>query len=419
MLSVSEARRVVLGHARELPPEQVPLLDAAGRVLAEDVVAARPLPPWDNSAMDGCACRYADLASGAPLRLVGAIPAGGVAGTVGTGEAVKIMTGAPLPEGADTVVPVEDLRIEEHRVYVLRRPVPGAHVRPAGEDVAAGERVLPAGTRIRPAEIGMLASLGHRFVAVLRRPRVAILSTGDELADLDAAPDDPRLRDANGYILSALVGEAGGVPVRLGITPDVPDALTKAVSRGLDADVFLSSGGVSAGDYDFLPRVLQAVGVAVHFHKVAIKPGKPLLFGTRGQTLVFGLPGNPVACVVAFEQFVRPALRRLQGREDLLRPTVWAVLGAEVEPVGHKPGRTEFLRCRVIREGEGFRVAEVGRSGSGLLSTLVRANAFLVLDVDSRGARPGDRVLVQPYDSSFLRSNEAIAPGTSVDHVQL
>ena len=405
MVSVSEARRMILSRARLLSSEEVALADAAERVLAEDIVAVRALPPWDNAAMDGCACRGADLAVGEPLRLVGTIHAGGDHGFLGAGEAVKIMTGARIPEGADTVVPVEDLRIEDGRVHVLRRPPTGAHVRPAGEDVACGELVLPAGTLVRPAEVGMLASLGRPTVRVFRKPSVAVLSTGDELVDPSAPGDDPRIRDANGYALQAQVLQAGGDPVRLGITPDVPGALAEAVARGLEFDVLVSSGGVSAGDSDFLPAVLKGAGVTVHFHKVAIKPGKPALFGTAGQTLVFALPGNPVACFVGFEQFVRPALRRMQGRKDRMRPVVNAVLDAKAGPVRHKPGRTEFLRCRVVRDPEGLRVVEIQRAGSGLLSTLVRANGFLVLEADATGAHPGDAVAVQLYDDAFPDQN--------------
>ncbi|MHB8764454.1 MAG: molybdopterin molybdotransferase MoeA [Deferrisomatales bacterium] len=408
MISVSEALYAIVGAVQPLPPETVSILEARGRVLAEEVCAPRDLPPRDNSAMDGYACRHRDLAAGQLLRVVGTVSAGGACGEpLGPGQAAKIMTGAPVPAGADLVVPVEDARADGEWVEVLRAPPQGAHVRPAGEDVRRGDRVLLRGTLVRPPEVAMLASLGRSFVSVHQRPRVAILSTGDELASPGDWPAEGRTFDANAYGLAAQVAEAGAVPVLLGVTRDEPRAIREALSRAESAEAVLTSGGVSAGDRDHVRGVLKAWGVESRFEKVAIKPGKPLAFGMRGPVPVFGLPGNPVAALVAFEVFVRPALLKLQGRRQLFRPGLEATLGEEAGEICGKPGRTEFLRCRVERWAHGLRVVRIEPPGSGLLSTLVRGNAFLIVPASAGTMGPGCRVSVQPYDAELAA---ALAP---------
>lgn len=412
MIPVTQAVEIILRDLRPLPPEKVSILEARGRVLAEDVRAPRDLPPRDNSAMDGYACREGSLGESARLRVVDEVQAGSQRWeTLEPGEAVKIMTGAPVPPGADRVVPVEDTEAEGEWVRIRRMPDTGANIRLAGEDVRAGELVLARGTAIRPAEVGMLASLGRSFVAVHQRPRVAILATGDEIVDLDAPTDGGKIFNSNSYGVAAQVAEAGGVPVILGIGRDDPEGLRAMLDRTAAADVVVTTGGVSMGDYDFVRPVLAASGVELVFWQVAMRPGKPVVFGTRGRIPIFGLPGNPVSAMVGFEEFVRPALRRLLGYARLFRPVCEAVLGEEAGPVKGKTGRVEFVRCRVEREGPGFRVVSIKKQSSGVLKTLVEANALLVLPEDSEGAVPGERVWVQFYDLAFL---EGEGPGLPV-----
>ncbi|MFU8858031.1 MAG: gephyrin-like molybdotransferase Glp [Deferrisomatales bacterium] len=411
MISVTQAIETVLRELQPLPPEKVPLLDARGRVLAEDVHAPRDLPPRDNSAMDGYACRGEDLSGEVRLRVVDEVQAGARREQgLGPGEAVKIMTGAPVPPGADVVVPVEDTDGEEGWVRVRKVPALGANIRLAGEDVGAGELVLPRGTPIRPPEVGMLASLGRSQVAVHQRPRVAILATGDEIVELDASVDGGRIFNSNSYGIAAQVAEAGGVPVILGIGRDDPEGLREMLDRAAGADVVITTGGVSMGDYDFVRPVLAASGVELVFWKVGMRPGKPVVFGTKGRVPFFGLPGNPVSAMVGFEEFVRPALRRLQGHRSIFRPVCEALLGGEAGPVKGKAGRVEFVRCRVERDGEQLRVVSTKKRSSGILKTLVEANALLILSESSPEAVPGDRVRVQLYDLGFL---EGERPGLS------
>ncbi len=408
MIPVREAVEVVLGAVETLPPEKVSLLDARGRVLAEDAVASRDLPPRDNSAMDGFAVRHADLAGGGPLRITAVVAAGNDGSApVGPGEAARIMTGAPIPPGADTVVPVEDTRVEGDRVTVVTPPQAGAHIRPAGEDVREGQRVIPRGTPVRPAEVGMLASLGRSFVLVHQRPRVAVLATGDEIVDLDAPTAGGKIINANSYGVAAQVAEAGGVPVVLGIGRDDPDGLLEMLGRAAGCDVVITTGGVSMGDRDYVRPVLARSGVDVRFWKVAIKPGKPVVFGTRGRVPVFGLPGNPVSAMVVFEQLVRPVLRKLQGFRSLFRPVVWAELGEEAGTVRTRAERTDFVRCRVERRGDGYRVVALKSQGSGILSTLVEANGLLVVDAGQDRVEPGARVRVQVYDPGLFDREDA------------
>jgi len=416
MISIDEAVRRILESISPLPAEMVALTAARGRVLAEAVAAPRDLPPQDNSAMDGYAVRAADLGL-APVRLrvTGVVGAGHeVPGPVSPGEAVKIMTGAPMVAGADTVVPVEDTRAVGDEVEILSLPAPGANVRRAGEDVRKGDMVLPAGQRIRPAEVGMLAGLGRSFVPVRQSPRVAILSTGDEIEEIDAFARGEgvgsKIINSNSYGLHAQVEEAGGSPMILGIGRDDPEALLAMLGRAEAAHVLLTTGGVSMGDFDYVRDILARWGMVPVFWKVAVKPGKPTLFGMRGTMPVFGLPGNPVSAMVAFEQFVRPAMKKLQGARRLFRPVFGAVLDEAAGMLKNKEGRTEFVRCRVERSGGGFRVVSTKRRGSGMLSTLVEANALLVLRPDRAKVEPGEMVEVQLYDYEFL---EGETPGWS------
>ncbi len=408
-LSVEEALAEILGAVDPLGPERVDILSALGRVLAEDVVAAEPIPPWPNSAMDGYAVRHADLAA-APsppsrqrpleLTIVEEVPAGYAARRpLGSGEAARIMTGAPLPAGADTVVPVEETEARGGRVRLFAAAERGAFVRPAGQDVEAGERVLPAGTRVTPAVVGMLAQLRRAFVAVRSVPRVAILSTGDELVELDDRRPAEAWRavivNSNSYQLAAAAAEAGAVPLQLGIAPDRPEAIRARIETGLRAaDCLISTGGVSVGDYDFVKEVLAGLGADLRFWKIAVRPGKPLVFGlVRGRPF-FGLPGNPVSSLVTFELFVRPALLKMRGMAPhrLFRP----VVEAEVrESFAVPPGRRHYLRCRLTQVGPGaYTAVTTGNQDSAVLKSLVLADGLLVVPEDRREVRAGDRLPV-------------------------
>lgn len=397
MLSVDEARRRVLDSIPRLEAEEVPLLDALGMTLAEDVVAEGDMPPFDNSAMDGYAVRGEDVAGASPerpveLRILGDLPAGYVTELrVGKGEALRIMTGAPLPEGADAVVPVEQTRSEGDRVLIMEEVSRGDNVRRAGEDVKTGEKVIPAGTVIGPAELGMLASLGYARVRCFRRAVVGIISTGDELVGVEEELLPGKIRDSNSYIIHGMVREAGGEPLRLGVVRDDAALLERTILDNLErVDLFVTSGGVSVGDYDVVKDVLGKLG-EMNFWKVAMRPGKPQAFGhIRGKPL-FGLPGNPVSVMVSFEQFVRPALLKMMGRRELFRPRVTAVADA---PLGRRTGRTEFIRVIAEwREGR-YHVRPTGPQGSGILKSMVLGNALAVLPEEVGRLEPGSEVQI-------------------------
>ncbi|MCW5851105.1 MAG: molybdopterin molybdotransferase MoeA [Anaerolineae bacterium] len=402
LLSVPDALDTILADLAPLPAERVPLLDTLGRVLAEDIHSAQAIPPFTNSAMDGFAVRAAD-AQGAtasqPARLtvVGQVAAGDAPGArVAPGTAVRIMTGAPLPDGADTVVRFEQTQTDAEGVLILAAPTRGDNVRLAGEDIQAGAVAVVAGTVIRPHVIGLLASLGCARVLCHSRPRVAVLATGDELVGLDEPLGPGKIRNSNEYTLAALVQEAGGVPVCLGIARDQADHLRAKLREGLaqGVDLMLTSAGVSVGDYDMVKEVLASEG-EMRFWQVAIKPGKPLAFGHVQGVPLIGLPGNPVATAVAFEAFARPALFKLLGRQGATRITVPAILLEELE----NSGRRHFMRAWVRRQGDHFEVTTRGYGvtvqGSGILSSLVWANCLLIVPEDVTRLAEGALVDVQ------------------------
>ncbi len=319
MLSVEEALEQVLARVNPLGPERVELLDSLGRVLAEAVVAPADIPPWPNSSMDGYALIARDTegtASGHPaeLRVTGTIAAGSVAAQrIAPGEALRIFTGAPLPEGADSVVPQEEVEVLDGRIRVRRRISPGEFVRPRGEDIRSGETALEVGQVIGPAEVGLLAMLGRSQVLVFRRPRIAILSTGDEVVDLGGQIAPGKIRNSNTYALMAQVLEAGGEPINVGVAPDRRETIEARLRWGLSADVLISSAGVSVGEYDLVREALTRLGADLHLWQVAMRPGKPITFGSVDGRPIFGLPGNPVSAMVTFELFVRPAIRKMAG----------------------------------------------------------------------------------------------------------
>lgn len=389
-IQFEEARSRILDATGTLEPEQAQLLDAVGRVLAEDFHAPWDLPLWDNSAMDGYAVRAADAAHGQELTLTGYIPAGGSElPPVAPGCAVKIMTGAPIPPGCELVVPVEETEESDGKVRLLADLQVRDHIRFKGEDVKAGDKVLAAGTLLRPPEISLLASFGQSLVQVHRRPRVAILSTGDELVELGMVPGTGQIINANIYSLAAAVRDAGGVPHLLGIARDNLESHREKLARGLKADVLITSAGVSAGDRDLVRDVLEELGVEQKFWKIAIKPGRPTAFGVRDQTLVFSLPGNPVSTMVTFEMFVRPALRKLQGVTPAVRPFAKARLA---EPVRKRPERVQFLRVQVRLEEGRLVASSSGDQNTGIVRTMIRANGIAVLPAEKDHFEAGEEV---------------------------
>lgn len=401
-LSFNDARSLILESAAPLGVERLPLLDAFGRVLAGEIRAPWDLPRWNNSAMDGYAVRAADChAPATELAIAGYLPAGACASGVCLpgGGAIKIMTGAPIPANCDAVVPVEETEGEGEIVRILAPVKAGDHIRWQGEDVKSGEVIMPAGTVLRPAEISMLASFGQVFASVHRQPRVAILSTGDELVELGEVCGEGQIIDSNSLSLAAAVREAGGEAILLGIARDERNSLLPLLREGLKADILITSAGVSAGDRDFVREVLAELGVHQHFWKIDIKPGRPTAFGVRGDTLIFALPGNPVSTLVTFEMFVRPALRRLLGYQRVIQPTVRAVLG---ESIDKKPGRTQFLRVQVRQEGETLVASSSGDQNTGILRSMVRANGIAILSSDAGQLSAGSSVEIHLLDPSGL-----------------
>ncbi|MEE8392431.1 MAG: gephyrin-like molybdotransferase Glp [Anaerolineae bacterium] len=414
MLSVEQALEQILEAFHPLEPERVDIIEALGRVLAEDVYADVDIPPHSNSSMDGYAVLATDTGGAnqdAPvrLRIVGELAAGYVTETeVTPGTAIRIMTGAPVPPGANAVVKVEDAASlkasEDEWVEIFAQAPTGQYVRPAGEDVRQGELVLPQGTIVRPQEIGMLATLGQKNVSVIRRPRVAILATGDEVVEIDAPLGPGKIRNANSYSNAAQVVKCGGIPVMLGIARDQVQELTDKIRAGLaqGVDLFLTSGGVSVGDFDVVKDVLAAEG-EIGFWRVRMKPGKPLAFGLLnlppqgegteggGSIPVLGLPGNPVSVMVSFEMFVRPAILKMLGVTDWKRPTVEATLMDEVR---RKDSRRHFVRVRVEEQEGEHRAYLTGGQGSGILSSMVKANGFAILPEEWTRAPAGTHVQV-------------------------
>ncbi len=416
MISVEEALERILSYVDRLAPETKPLENALGQVLAEDAVAAFDVPPLDNTAMDGYAVHAADTAGASEaypvrLRVSGELAAGYLyEGAVAEGEAVRIMTGAPMPAGADAVVPFEEtdevsrapgegagtFQKGAETVGVLKAAAPRANIRDAGEDVAQGDVVMPAGTTLNAAQIGVLASLGQADATVYRRPVVAVLSTGDELLELGKPIEPGKIFDSNAYSVASMVREAGGVPLMLGIASDTVDALTAKLHEGAEADLLITSAGVSRGDYDVVKDVLVREG-KIDFWTVRMRPGKPLAFGalklgTGGEKRTVphvGLPGNPVSSMITFELFGRAAIFKMLGKAGWQRRQVLAI--AE-ERIKNTDGRRVYARA-ILSERDGrYYAALTGPQGSGILTSMAMANALAVVPEDVPAIEPGDAV---------------------------
>jgi molybdopterin molybdotransferase len=395
VISVARALEIVLTSAPVLPAEEVDLAVAAGRVLAEDVASDIDLPPFVRAAMDGFAVRAADILSlPASLAVVAEVRAGQYPDRdLAPGEAIRIMTGAPVPRGADAVQPVEKTRAQDggRRVEILSPVSAGQHIAPRGSETKLGDIVLHAGGTLDGAAIAVLATVGQGRVRVGRRPEVAVLVTGDELVDVWTVPTRGRIRNSNGYALAAYVRAAGGIPIDLGVVPDDREAIARALLAGFRHDVLVISGGVSAGAYDLVEEALAQYDVKVAFDKVAIKPGAPLVFGRRGDKLIFGLPGNPVSAQVTFEVFVRAALLRLQGATVCSRPLVEAEL---LEAMRNRSGRRAYLPVSMRFEAGRFVARPVHTMGSADVVAHARANGLAILEPDQQETAAGVQVPV-------------------------
>ena len=413
MLSVEEARERVLGYFDVLEPETKPILEADGQVLAEDVEGRFDIPPLDNSAMDGYALRTEDIrgaseTSAVTLRVTGAVAAGQLpSGRVEPGTTIRIMTGAPIPDGADAVVPFEDTDEVERRasgrplseIGIREEVPPTANVRPAGQDMKAGDRVLESGTVLRSGEIGVLAALGRSSVRVIRRPVAAILATGDELVDVGEDLRAGSIYDVNSYSVAAAVQRAGGVPKLLGIARDNLDDLDAKLQAGLEADILLTSAGVSKGDYDIVKDVLARRG-EIELWSVRMRPAKPLAFGVLdgpgGRRVPhLGLPGNPVSALVGFEQIGRPAILKMLGKTRYARPTLRATLE---EPIHNFDGRRVYARAIVTRREGAYYARLTGHQNSNILTSMSRANGLAICPEDVAVKEAGEKVEVQMVD---------------------
>jgi molybdopterin molybdotransferase len=386
MLSVEEALERVLSAFQPLPAERIPVLETLGRVLAEDVIADMDIPPLSNSAMDGYAVRAMDTAGArgknpVRLRIIDSLTAGRTTQTAVTGgRSIRIMTGVPIPPGADAVVQFEDTEQAGEWVDIFKGVEAGTNIRLAGEDVKRGELILGRGALIRPQEVGMLAALGRKEVRVHRRPRVAILATGDEVIEIDARWSPGKIRNSNTYSNAAQVIRYGGVPIMLGIARDDENELTAKVREGLEkgADLFLTTGGVSMGDFDMVKKVLAAEG-EMGFWRVKMKPGKPLAFGQIQGVPLLGLPGNPVSAMVTFELFARPAILKMQGNSRLKKPMIEAKL---MDEIPRKDKRRHYVRVRVERQEREYRAYLTGDQGSGILLSMVRSHGLAIIPED-------------------------------------
>ena len=394
MLSVQDAQTSLLSIIRPLPGVNVSCLESLGAILAEDVYADIANPPFDNSAVDGYAVIATETAGASQstprtFDLLEEIAAGASpVYELRPGKCSKIMTGAPIPPGADAVVMIEDTVAAGSKVRILQPASPGEHVRRRGEDIHKGDRVLAAGTLIKSPEIAILAAMGQSRVTVHRRPSVAVITTGDELVDIDQSPSAGQIRNSNAYAVAAMIAESGAEVHSIQRVRDDEGETESALSACVGADIIVTSGGVSVGDRDYVKPAVEKLG-ALSFWRVNMKPGKPIAVGTIGDSFFFGLPGNPISTMVTFELFVRPAIRKLMGFSDPLPPRVTATLNEELT---RSPGREEYIRATLTLTESGFAAQTTGGQGSGMLRSMAGANALLVIPADIRRVSKGESV---------------------------
>ncbi|GMQ83483.1 MAG: molybdopterin molybdotransferase MoeA [Gammaproteobacteria bacterium] len=422
MRTVPQAQEIILQHVQRLNAESVPIERVLGRVLAEDVVSNRNHPPYDISAMDGYAIRFADVKGATKdnpvtLNVVDDIRAGVTPKCpVCAGEASMIMTGAPIPRESDAVIRVEDTSRRSHKGRHSKQEHPeavdiwaevpsGNNIRLMGENLKLGDTVLNEGAVIRPAEVGVLSMVKKAQVSVWCQPTVAILATGDELETLNEPLNPEKIADSNTYSTMAQIQALGIEPVLLGIARDTREHLEEKLRQGLQYDVLIVTGGVSVGHHDFVRPTLQDLGITMHFWRVAMRPGHPMAFGTGSKTKVFALPGNPVAGMVCCEQFIIPAMRKMMGFDQLYRPTVEASVVSDVKD---RAGRMHFMRARLSGKENNLQVESVGAQGSGILMSMVRANALMVVPAECDYLQAGDRVRVQLPDSDQFQAEPGL-----------
>ncbi len=408
MISVEEALERVLSYVSVLDGEEKPILQCLGQVLDEEVISSIDIPPADNSAMDGYAVRAEDATGAAPsspvyLNVIGEVKAGDIAKEeIGALSALRIMTGAPIPRGSDSVVKFEDtdeaLRHEHppFQIGILHQVTKGQNVRRSSEDIARGQLALKKGTILRPAEVGVLASLGKETARVIRRPLVAILATGDELVTLGKPPPQGKIYNSNSFGIAAQVLRYGGLPKVIGIARDRVKDITDKLQGALSADMLLTSGGVSMGNYDVVKEVLAEQG-EISFWTVRMKPGKPLAFGTIKGIPHLGLPGNPVSSMITFEIFARPAILKMMGKKNFSKPTIEATLDGRIR---NTDGRRIFARATVSREGDRYLARVTGPQGSGILTSMSRANGLVIVPEDVDAVEQGETVKVLMLDWS-------------------
>jgi molybdopterin molybdotransferase len=410
MISSDEALNIVLNNVAPLGLERASIVDALGRVLAEQIHSPRDIPGFDNSAMDGYAVRAADIQTASelhPVRLtvVETVGAGVMPSQpIKTGQAMRTMTGAPIADGADAIVPVERTRGTETEVDILVSAEKGAFVRPRGEDLRRGELVISPGKALSASDLGMLASLNRSMVDVYRRPRVAIVATGDELVDVDTVPSGAQVVNSSAYALAAAIRETGGEPIMLKVARDRPEEVRARLAEALAFDVVLTTGGVSVGQFDHVKVVLDELGLRQLFHGVAQKPGRPLKFGTIGGRPIFGLPGNPVSTMVCFYLYVRPALRQMTSRGDLGLPRITVRCATDI----HKANNlTEYVRVTLNRINGEIYATPTGNQSSGVLSSLSRAHGLLIGPASERLLKAGSQAAVLLLDAVVAADAEA------------
>lgn len=398
MISAKQAIKIILKNTQVLPVEEKNILAAFGQTLAEDIYARANIPYFSNSAMDGYALKARDVREAMPhrpkrLKIVGEVAIGKFPSIkLQSGQTARIFTGAPIPSGANVVVPVEATRENQGEVEIYQPVKRGANIRLAGEDVKKGDLVLKKGSLITPAIVGMCAALGREEIKVISRPRVAILSVGDELVKPAEKSWRGKIKDANSYSLYAEVLKYGGKPLPLGAVADKVSLIESRVKPGLKADILLTSGGVSVGTYDYLKNIFLRLKVKIKFHRVAQKPGGPLLFGKYGKTLVFGLPGNPVSVLVCFEEYVALAMRKMAGNLHWRPNSVTAELQ---QPINDRVGRTNFIRGIINKRNGKYFVKPTGPQGSGVLSSMVKTNGLIIVPERKASLKKGEKVKVR------------------------